>query len=175
MPDIWAGGAGQFEYTVNFDLTLLAPSQDSQGMSMQVYSMFSSNCEPQECPSGAPQGYRVDVGANADCYIARYDGNGDQSAAAILTTVTEGAWWIPGVLYHVSFGRQGGNLVFSKWADGEPAPDLVVTAADDSYHSGYWGLSFWYGMVAVDNFRVEGLGVVATEQSSWGNMKALYR
>jgi hypothetical protein len=177
MSDIWAGGPAQMDYTISFDLTLLAPSADpqGQGMSMQIYSMFSSVCQQAECPVGQPYGYRVDAGANADCYIARYDGNGAQSAATILTTVTDGAWWTPGVLYHVSFGRQGENLVFSKWADGAPSPDLVVSVADDTYHSGYWGMSFWWGLVAVDNYRVEGLGTVATEQSSWGNMKALYR
>jgi len=85
----------------------------------------------------------------------------------------------PGIIYHVQFGHLDGNLVYRHWAEGSPAPDWLYSkhlGSGATYQQGYWyifvlddGPGTW-----IDNFQVDGLGVVQHETMSWGNLKGQY-
>ena len=173
MPDIWSGGESQSDYMISFDLELLEPSPSPHGMALYVYTSMSESCEPYQCPLGV--GYAVDVGYQSHASMARMDGNSAVSELAWEPYGEPRCWWNPNILYHVKYGRQGGSLVFNKWTDSEPEPSPLMTAQDDTYSAGFWGVSIWNGMVAIDNFEVTGYGVVSNEDMTWSGVKALYR
>lgn len=176
-PDIWAGGELQSDYMVSFDATLRQISPSPAGMALQVMIMFDQTCMYDECPEAWSRGYTAEIGYNSGAGIIRHDG--PEAWGDIIAQRPHGdprCSWIPGVVYHVYFGRRDGFLVVNKWPVGEPEPSTVLLGvADDSYNEGYWGITNWMGKIAIDNFKVVGFGQVPTEPLSWGSLKALYR
>ena len=175
MPDIWSGSESQSDYMITFDLELLEPSPSSHGMSLYLQLMLSESCEPLVCPDGMPFGYSIDVGYEQGGNIQRLDGSYPQEYIHTAPNGNELLRWVPNTLYHVKYGRLGGDIVFTKWADGEAESGILMIATDDTYHSGFWGLSIWNGMVAIDNFEVTGYGVVSNGDMTWGGVKSMYR
>jgi len=91
-----------------------------------------------------------------------------------------GDWSIltPLVVTHVQCGQLGENLVYRHWQEGNPVPDWQYSRPHTTgWHQGYWYIfnrdnapGTW-----IDNVRIEGEGVVNTEVSSWGSVKALFQ
>lgn len=174
-PNLYAGGGLQSSYLVSFDFMVTA-AFTYHGSGVGCYVALSNPVEPFE---GATTGYSIGFGwsadgapSNANCQIQNVAAGG----GADLAYATGPQFWLePGIIYHTRMGRIGSELLVKKWADGEPEPNWQLSVVDNSYHSGYWMPIFWNNVGWIDNFVVEGYGVVPTEQTSWGNVKSLYR
>ncbi len=76
---------------------------------------------------------------------------------------------------HLKFGRIGSSLFAKFWREGESEPDWQVSAVDKPFHTGYWMPYFSWSDGWIDNFKVEGFGVISTDKPSWDELKALFR
>jgi len=174
-PNLYAGGPNQYSYIVSFDF-MITEAFTYHGAGVGCYVALSNPIEPAEGPTS---GYSIGCGwssdgspENANCEIWRMD----NSAGTQLGYDTGSQFWNASyITYHMKLGRVGSNLVMKKWQVGTPEPDWLMSITDDTYSSGYWLLIFWNNIGWIDNFRVEGYGVVPSDESSWGGVKALYR
>jgi len=176
IPDLWCGGAEQFNYMVSFDVCVLS-STSSHGTALYVRAMMSAPHEPQE---GTTSGYSVDVGWSSSGDPSTAGGNIhrlDSSEPTYLVQANQGerCWFEPGVVYHIKFGRVGGQIVVNKWEQGTSEPAYLMAASDADYNNGYWSIGFWHGLGWIDNVVVTGDGTVSVDSASWGELKALFR
>jgi hypothetical protein len=168
-PNLYAGGPDYLDYVVSFDF-LITQANTNHGSSVACYIDLTN---PVEFDEGTTSGYIIGCGYspdgnpnNANCGIQRID----NSATPYLAEATGPEFWIePGILYHMKIGREGNNLGIKKWTDGDPEPEWMLVATDDTYHGGYWMPTFWNQLGWIDNFLVEGS---APAQLNFGDITA---
>jgi hypothetical protein len=154
-PNLYAGGPDHFDYIVSFDV-MITEAFTYHGAGVRC-SLAMSN--PYEVGDGATTGYGLGLGwssdgspENAMCQIQRFD----ESSNPMLAEAIGADFWLEvGVLYRLKMGRVGSELKIKKWTVGEPEPDWMLSATDDTYHNGYWLPNFWNNVGWIDNFKVE--------------------
>lgn len=117
-------------------------------------------------------GYSITMGYSNRCNILRVD----EGSSTLLTQVTASAFnFQVGTTYKLIVETDESEIRVKVFVAGQAEPDWQVTAMDDTYRVGYFGLSTWNTYGLLDNVNVLGIGVISTESMSMDNVKALYR
>jgi hypothetical protein len=167
---IFNGSAQLSNYVVEMEFS---PTQASSNGSV-LTTLVNLSAPAIPWPFAGTTGYSIGFGYNDCVEIQKFNGAGGGGEGLFLTFDARAHMDI-GHTYVVSFAAQSGKLLFKVHEKGTADPGWIWSVNDATYASGYFGVFTWNTLGWVDNVVVTGNGAVATEQSSFGQVKNLYR